>query len=113
MDFLNGLWAFANSQVGLAIVVTALTLLVTWILTKKPEWKAVLDKYRPVFVSAVKEAEKAIPDSTPDAGTKRLDEALKYIIKVLEASGQSIPAANVLEAAITAVHAEMETNGNL
>lgn len=48
--------------------------------TAKPAWQ----KYEGTIIAAVKAAEKAIPDTAENKATKRLDEALKYVLKIYE-----------------------------
>lgn len=101
-------WTFLNSPLGISLVSMALIVLVGKILAKKPAWKVYADKYRPLIIAAIKQAEKAIPDDTPNASMKRLDSALKYVL-MLNARLDS----GILSQAITALHAEAEASGNV
>jgi hypothetical protein len=90
--------------------VTVLAALLAWVLNRvflaKPEWKVVYDAYRPAFISAVKYAEKLMPD-----GASRLAAALKRVIEIDAAlNGVS---ESVLRQVLTVVHAEAEAAGNI
>lgn len=102
---------FLNSSVG----VTAIGGIIVWILgkvfTAKPEWKVYYDKYQPLLISAVKQAEKAIPDDTENKGLKRLDFALKYVLTIEGSLANANP--NALKDALTAVHADAEAKENI
>lgn len=108
------LWTFANSPLGIALVSLAAATLIGRVLTKKPEWKRYVEKYKPTLIQAVKMAEKAIPDDVPEAGMKRLDLALRYVLNLFDAA-ERVPKLDeaVLAQALTAVHAELETGANL
>lgn len=110
-SILETILAFLNSSVG----ITAIGGIIVWILgkifTAKPEWKVYYDKYQPLLISAVKQAEKAIPDDTPNKGLARLDFALKYVLTI---DGTLVNAnQKALKDALTAVHAEAEAAENI
>ena len=110
-NWLAMIWAFLNSPTGLLIVGTILAFILGKIFTAKPAWKTLALKYGPSLMSAVKQAEKAIPDGTPNKSLARLDAALKFVI-ALEPKLAFVNAADV-KAAITAVHTQAESNDNL
>ena len=66
---INVVWSILNSPAG----ITALAALLLWGLNKlyasKPAWKA----YEGSIISAVKWAEKEIPDDTPNKALNRLN----------------------------------------
>ncbi|HUX16315.1 MAG TPA: hypothetical protein VMW52_07560 [Phycisphaerae bacterium] len=74
----TAVWAGLNSPIGIATVAA----LVLWALNKvyaaKPAWKA----YEGTIITAIKGAEKMIPDDVENKGMKRLDEALRYVLQV-------------------------------
>lgn len=104
-------WAFVNSPVGLALVGGVLVWLLGKVFTAKPAWKQLVLRYGPQLMSAVKQAEKAIPDGSENTGLRRLDAALKLVV-ALEPRLKGAATADV-EAALTAVHTAAESNGNL
>lgn len=92
------------------IVVAAV---VTWILAKlyfrHPEWK----QYEGAIVSAIRHAEKTIPDDTPNKSMKKLDSALKFVIGVyaLYNPDDPIPSMKTIKSireGIQIVHAQQE-----
>jgi len=84
MDILKTILAlvfeFLNSGAGIATVASATLLLLNYVNTKKPLWT----KYRGAILSAIKQAEKAIPNDTENKGLAKLDFALRYVVKVHE-----------------------------
>ena len=100
---------------GSSAGVTVLGAILAWILGKiflaKPEWKVIYDKYQPVFMVAVKYAEKAIPNEVQNAGLQRLDLALQKVIQ-LETALNSVPT-SILTQVMNMVHAEAEARGNI
>ena len=75
---MNLVWAFLNSPIGITLVVSAVGAIVAWLVRKLP----IVKKYKGVIYTAVKYGERQIPDDTENAGAKRLDEALKYALKL-------------------------------
>ena len=104
-------WAFLNSPIGITLVVSAVGSLVAAVYAKKPLWK----KYEGVLVSAVKMAEKAIPDDSDNAGVKRLDEALDYTLMILGQMGVKVKAKDMpeIESGLSMVHEKVEADGVL
>lgn len=108
MSYLHMIWDFVNSPLGITLVTITTSFVLGKIYVKKPKWKAYAEKYRPIFVAAVKEAEKRIPDNMKNKNVKRLDCALKL---VLEVNGRLNEEA--AKDAITHVHADLESGDNL
>ena len=73
-------WSVLNSPEGIA----ALAGIILWALNKlyasKPAWA----QYEGAIISAVRFAEKEIPDDVSNKGMARLDQALKYVLAVFE-----------------------------
>lgn len=103
--------AFLNSPTGFGYIATVVAVFLGRLFTWKPAWKVVYDKYYPVLMGFVKEAEKFIPDDTPNKGLARTDYALKKAI-AFDAALAKIPT-DILKLAITAVHADAEAKGNI
>ncbi len=112
VNILNVVWSFLNSAVGIMLVAGAVAWLLKKLYDKKPDWK----KYEGAIIEAVKNAEKIIPDDTPNKSFARLNAALQYVLKIhAEVNGQPATEAEVAEIkeGIRIVHAELEANGNL
>jgi hypothetical protein len=109
---LTVLWTVLNSPAGIA----ALAGLILWGLNRLYAAKPLWQQYEGAIISAVKFAEKEIPDDVPNKGLERLDTALKYVLQVYaETEGRRASAqveANLKEG-IQITHAELEANGNL
>jgi len=114
---LNGIWMFLNSSIGFVLIWVG-TLALTFIFLNKlsPFYKA-WEKYEGTIITAIKLAEKAIPDDTPNAGLRRLDEALQFVLKAYaEQHNGKFPSPdllNQLKEGIQIKHAELERIGNL
>jgi hypothetical protein len=108
---MNLVWAFLNSPIGITLVVSAVGSLVAAVYAKKPLWK----KYEGVLVSAVKMAEKAVPDDSENTSIARLDAALKYAVTIIEAMGKKVTdkEESDLESGLSIVHDMVEANGTL
>lgn len=111
MNLLNLLWDFVNSPIGLMLVASAVVFLVNlrW---AKPGWK----KFEGTIIAAVAWAEKTIPDNAENKSVKRLDEALKYVLKVhREMTSRSATAKEVadLREGIQIIHADLQAKGVL
>ena len=76
-NFIDGLWTFANSPVGLTIIGAVAAWILGQIYLKKPQWK----KYEGTIIAAIKFAERSIPDSHHNKSVARLDKALKYVLE--------------------------------
>ena len=111
-NLLSLLWSIINSPAGIA----ALAGLILWGLNRlyaaKPLWR----QYEGSIIAAVKYAEQAIPDDTPNKSLGRLNAALQYVLKVYqetEGKRASAEQAAVLKEGIQILHADLEANGNL
>lgn len=80
MSMTEMIWDILNSPA----VITALAALFLYVLnkiyTKKPLWK----KYEGTVISAIRYAEKAIPDDAENKSLARLDAALNYALEIIE-----------------------------
>lgn len=112
MNILETLWSFLNSPIG----ITAAAAVVLWLLNRlysfRPAWRA----FEGSIIAAVKFAEHAIPDDSPNAGIARLDRALRYVIDVYREARGKDPSPKViaeLKEGIQTKHAELEAAGTL
>jgi hypothetical protein len=112
MDFLSLLWKFVQSGPGLMISGTIILFIFNKIFSLKPAWA----KYEGWIISAIKLAEKSIPNNASNKHLKKFDKALAFFIKsYMEAKGKE-PGKKLLdevEQGISILHSQMETNGNL
>lgn len=69
-----------NSPLAITVAASICLWVLGRIYAKKPTWQ----KYEGTIIAAIRSAEKAIPDNSENKSVKRLDEALKYVIKVFE-----------------------------
>lgn len=105
-------WAFFNSPAG----ITAMASGALWLLNKVYAKKPVYEKYVGTLITAIRKAEREIPDNTPNAGLARLDAALKYVLDVYERVEQRQADARIraeLAEGIQLMHNELEQEGIL
>jgi hypothetical protein len=108
----ESIWNLLNSPA----VITAIAGVVLWLLNrlyaKKPLWA----QFEGTLIEAVRFAEKAVPDDAESKAVRRLDAALKYVLKIYEGM-KSRPATpneiDEIKDGIRIVHNELDTNGVL
>lgn len=111
-EILKLVWAAMNTPVGVTVMAGVFLWLLNRMYAAKPAWAA----FEGAIISAVKFAEKEVPDGTPNKGLARLDAALKYVLKVYEeANGKRASAKTVAEIkeGIQVMHNELEASGTL
>ena len=111
-DILELIWTTINTPAGITVVAGLVLWLLNRLYAAKPAWAA----YEGTIISAVKFAEKEIPDGTPNKGLARLDAALKYVIRVYEEMHGAKPSAGVvaeLKEGVQIVHNNLEAAGTL
>jgi hypothetical protein len=109
---LTAIWTFLNSSFGITCVLSALAAGLNFVYGKAP-W---LSKYEGTMVAAVKYAEKQIPDGSANQSLARLDAALKFAVKIIEArENRQLAAPELAEVSekLGVVHAQAEANGVL
>lgn len=96
-----------------AVVALLLKWILAWWLTATgAKWR----KYEGYAITAVKAAEKAIPDGTPYKGLKRLDKALQLFLEKYTAATGVTPnekALGEIESLLNVIHARLESNDQL
>jgi hypothetical protein len=97
-------------------VVTAIVGVFAWIVAKvfaaKPAWL----KYEGLMITAIKSAEKLIPDTTTNVGLARADQAMREFVKQycsMEGKNPTPTLVTAVREAMPIVHAKLESNGNL
>lgn len=114
---LSGIWTFLNSAFGFTLIWVAAIVLVFFFLNKLSPFHKAWEKYEGAIITAIKLAEKAIPADTPNAGLRRLDEALQFVLKAYaEQHNGRFPSPDLvhdLKEGIQIKHAELERLGNL
>ena len=111
-DMLELLWTALNSPFGYMAVAGVLIWLLNRLYASQPGWAA----YEGTIISAVKLAEKEIPDGTENKGLARLDAALRYVLRVYEeVNGKRASATTTaaLKEGIQIVHDKLEVAGTL
>ncbi len=105
MEWYEVVWNFANSPMGVSAVVAILV----WSLNKLYAYKPGWEQHEGVIKAGIKYVEKNVTEGS------KLDEALDYIIKILEARGVKVDEKKKLELVegINLVHHELEVNNQL
>lgn len=75
------IWELAQSPVVITAIASLVLLGLNALYARKPVWR----KFEGTIVAAIKYAEKKIPNDTENKGLRRLDEALRYTLDVMEA----------------------------
>lgn len=109
---LTWVWSALNSAMGITFIATIVLYFLSRLYSAKPLWQ----QYEGVIISGIKFAEKNIPDDTPNKGLAKLDEALRYAIKVYEQTTQKRASRKVqaeLENGIGIIHAKLASDDAL
>jgi hypothetical protein len=105
-------WAVMNTPAGITIMASVFLYALNRLYAAKPAWAA----YEGSIIAAIKFAEKAIPDKSANKSVERLDEALKYVVKVYEEKTGKEVSDKVeaeLKEGIQIVHNKLEVDGIL
>jgi len=109
----TGLWQVVNSVPA----IMAMAALPGWLLTKLYALRPAWETYEGTIISAIKHAEKVIPDDVSNKGLARLDEALRYVLKVYAETHRSQQPSdalvNELREGIQITHDRLEARGTL
>ncbi len=112
MEFLQAAWTFLNSPLGIGTMAALVLWLLNFLYGKKPDWQ----KYEGTIISAIKLAEKEIPDDVSNKSLSKLDSALRYVLRVYTEANNKRPTQDVIDnirEGIQIKHAELETAGAL
>lgn len=114
---LSGIWMFLNSAFGFTLAWVVAIVVMIYFLDRLSSRDKAWHPYEGAIITAIKLAEKAIPDDTANAGLRRLDEALRFVLNVYrEHNPGKAPSADLvheLKEGIQIKHAELERLGNL
>ena len=99
-------WTFVNSPLGVTLIVSVVSAVLTMIFKAKPGAEKLVDEHSGLFFDAIRHAEKAIPDNTTNKSAQRADAALKYLLK-LETPLKKKKEAKLREA-LTVAHKRVE-----
>lgn len=109
---LESVWELLNSPTIIAMLAGGLLWLLNKLYAAKPAWAA----YEGTIISAIKFAERMVPEDSQNKAASKLHTALNYFIKVYEAThGKKPPKKLQDEVAqgIQIVHEELEISGTL
>jgi hypothetical protein len=105
-------WTLLNSPAGITLAAGALLWVLNHIYAAKPTWA----KYEGPIIAGIKWAEKEIPDDSPNKSLRKVDAALRYVMRVhQEARGKPVPEKDVpaIQEGIFVVHDQLEARGTL
>lgn len=105
-------WDGLNTPAGVAAVAGVFLWVLNRVYAKRPAWK----NLEGTIISAVRLAEKNIPDDTKNKSLARLDDALGYVVKVYETANGKKPSRKVrneLLEGVQMMHSKLETAGLL
>ena len=106
------IWTLINTPAGITLIASVLLYLLNRLYAAKPLWQ----QYEGTIVSAIRTAEKLVPDDTPNRGLAKFDKALQFVIEVFEARNKRQPTGlekAILEEGINLKHNELSVEGAL
>ncbi|HUS57680.1 MAG TPA: hypothetical protein VM141_03430 [Planctomycetota bacterium] len=116
-SIIKGISGFLNSGAGFAVIWLLACAVVYLFINKLGPFHEAWKKYEGTIITGIKLAEKAVADDTPDAGLRRLDEAMKFVLaRYAEQNDGSQPSAALqseLKEGIQIKHADLERFGKL
>ncbi len=109
---LETIWNAVNSPLAIALLAAVVLWLLNRLYAAKPAWQ----KYEGAIISAIKYAEKAIPDDAENKALARFDAAMIYALKVIrEMEKRRLTDKEVasINDGIRVMHADLEATGGL
>ena len=115
--FFQGLGHLINSAFGFAMLWAAMVAFFFWLASRFNPFQEKWREWEGSIITAIKLAEKQIPDGTPSGGLAKLDHALQFVLDAYAQanSGKEASAALVeqFKQAIQIKHAELDRWGGL
>ena len=111
-EVIQVVWTALNTPAGVAFIASVFIYILNKLFSYKPTWKKIYEKWEGSLVSAIKFAEKTIDDKSENKSQRKLDQALKYMIKVFEDTKGRMPKRKELEAikeGLNKKHSELDT----
>lgn len=116
-ELFDALDSVLNSALGFAVIWAALVGLFFWLSSKFNPFQEKWREWEGSIITAIKLAEKEIPDETPSAGLAKLDAALRFVLKAYaDAHNGKQPPAKLIEQlkqGIQIKHSELDRFGGL
>lgn len=113
----ESLTGFFNSGFGFAITWLVMVGVFLWLASKFNPFHEKWKEWEGSIITAIKLAEKEIPDGTPSAGLAKLDAALRFVLKAYaDANKGKQPPAKLVEQikqGIQIKHADLDRFGGL
>jgi len=114
LDIVNGLF---HSPIGFSLLWAGLVTLFFWLASRFNPFQEKWKQYEGSIITAIRLAEREIPDNMPNKGLARLDAALRFVLQAYaEANHGKQPSADLteqLKQAIQIKHDELERRGSL
>jgi hypothetical protein len=116
-ELFDALNSILNSAFGFAVTWAALVGVFFWLSSKFNPFQEKWREWEGSIITAIKLAEKEIPDDTPNAGLAKLDTALRFVLKAYaDANNGKQPSAKLIEQlkqGIQIKHSELDRFGGL
>jgi len=109
---LAAIWTLINTPAGITLIASVVLYLLNRLYAAKPLWQ----QYEGTIVSAIRTAEKLVPDDAPNRSLAKFDQALQFVIEVFEARNKRQPTGlekAILEEGINLKHNELAAEGAL
>ncbi|AQT67951.1 hypothetical protein STSP2_01103 [Anaerohalosphaera lusitana] len=91
------IWRFCNSSFGFAAVWAATVGFFLWLGSRYNPFELKWKKYEGSIITAIRLAEKQIPDDTDNAGMRKLDWALRFVLQAYAKANGSQPSQTTIE----------------
>jgi len=112
IEIVTWLWQLLNTPAGITFTAGLLLYLLNRLYAAKPLWQ----QYEGTIVSAIRTAEKLIPNDTENRSMARFDQAMQFVLEVFEERNKREPTAaekTILEEGINLKHNELSVEGAL
>ena len=106
---------FLHTPAAFTIIIGIFVVVLNKVFDQRPSWKKHWIQYAPLFETAVRYAEKLIPDDATNKSVRRADAALKYVITLIENAGGAVADTDTQELALNIedAHHELAAKGAL
>ncbi len=106
------IWQILNTPAAITAIASLVLYGLNRLYTAKPVWA----KFEGTIITAIKLAEKKIPDDSENKAAAKLDAALQYVLRVyarVEGKAVTPKTAAELEEGIQIIHEDLESSGTL
>ncbi|QDU33051.1 hypothetical protein KS4_10920 [Poriferisphaera corsica] len=115
--FFEMLTELMDSGVGITLTWLGAVIMLFWLSSKFNPFQEKWKQWEGTIITAIKMAEKEIPDNTPNRGLAKLDTALRYVLKTYSDINRGKPPSakttQQIKEGIQIKHSELQRSGEL